>query len=43
MQKKIALIAAHDSILAACVKQTQDANQKQQISPFKKGSCLPIY
>ena len=34
IQKKLALMPAHDSILAACVKQTQGANQKRQVAPF---------
>ena len=40
IQKKLALITAHDSILAAWVKQTQDANCKQQLTPFKKGDLV---
>jgi hypothetical protein len=34
LQKKLALMAAHDSILAAHVKQTCDANRKHQAAPF---------
>ena len=37
LQKKLALMAAHDSILAARVKQTKDANKKRQSVPFKTG------
>ena len=37
MQKKIALMDAHDSILAARVKQTRDANKKRQTLPFQEG------
>jgi hypothetical protein len=37
MQKKLALMAAHDSILAARVKQTRDANKKRQNLPFQTG------
>ena len=37
LQKKIALMSAHDSILAAQVKQTRDANKKRQDIPFKSG------
>lgn len=34
-QKKLAIIAAHDSILAARVKQTRAANRKRLPSPFQ--------
>ena len=37
LQKKLALMAAHDSILTARVKQTRDANKKRQDLPFKTG------
>jgi hypothetical protein len=40
LQKKLALMAAHDSILAARVKQTRDANRKRQIAPFKKDDLV---
>ena len=40
LQNKLALIAAHDSIPAAHVKQTRDANQKRQSAPFKKGNLI---
>ena len=36
LEKKLALMSAHDSILSAQIKQTCDANQKQQTTPFKK-------
>ncbi|KAF8808244.1 hypothetical protein BYT27DRAFT_7097399, partial [Phlegmacium glaucopus] len=36
LQKKLALMSAHDSILAARVKQTRDANRKRQDVPFKE-------
>jgi hypothetical protein len=39
-QKKLALLAAHDSILAARVKQTRDANRKRQSAPFKEGDLV---
>lgn len=39
-QKKLALIEAHDSILAARIKQTRDTNRKRQISPFKEGDMV---
>ena len=37
LQKKLALMAAHDSIIAARVKQTRDANRKRQSVPFATG------
>ena len=40
LQKKLALMAAHDSILAARVKQTRDANRKRQASPFSEGDLV---
>ena len=40
LQKKLALMSAHNSILAAQVKQTQDANHKWQAIPFKKGDLV---
>ena len=40
LQKRLAIMAAHDSILAARVKQTRDANQKRQLSPFKKDNLI---
>ena len=40
IQKKLALMAAHDSVLAAQVKQTRDANHKQQWTLFKKGDLV---
>ena len=40
LQKKLALIAAHDSIIAARVKQTRDANRKRQVSPFSEGDLV---
>jgi hypothetical protein len=39
-KKKLALMSAHDSIIAARVKQTRDANRKRQIVPFKKGDFV---
>ena len=35
LQKKLALMSAHDSIIAAWVKQTRDANRKRQAIPFQ--------
>ncbi|KAJ3499851.1 hypothetical protein NLJ89_g10053 [Agrocybe chaxingu] len=40
LQKKLALMSAHDSILAARVKQTRDANRKRQECPFKEGDLV---
>ena len=40
VQKKLALMAAHDSIIAARVKQTRDANRKRQEVPFKSGDLV---
>ena len=34
LQRKLALMTAHDSIIAARVKQTRDANRKRQAVPF---------
>ena len=35
-RRKLALISAHDSIIAARTKQTRDANRKRRLVPFKK-------
>ena len=40
LQKKLAIMAAHDSILSACVKQTRDANRKRRPTPFKEGELV---
>ena len=40
LQRKLALISAHDSILAACVKQTCNANRKRQLPPFKENDLV---
>lgn len=40
LQKKEALMAAHDSIIAARVKQTRDANRKRQDVPFTLGDLV---
>ena len=40
LQKKLAIMAAHDSILSARVKQTRDANRKRRVSPFQKGDLV---
>ena len=40
LQKKLAIMSAHDSILSARVKQTRDANRKRRTAPFKKGELV---
>ena len=40
LQKKLAIMAAHDSILSARVKQTRDANRKRRAAPFKTGELV---
>jgi hypothetical protein len=40
MSKKLALMSAHDSIIAARVKQTRDANRKRQAVPFQAGDLV---
>ena len=40
LQKKLAIMSAHDSILTARIKQTRDANQQQQVAPFMKGELV---
>ena len=40
LEKKLALMSAHDSILSAQIKQTHNANKKQQTTPFKKGDLV---
>jgi hypothetical protein len=40
IQRKIALMAAHDSILAARVNQIRSANQKRRMIPFEKGDLV---
>ena len=42
IQRKLALISAHDSILAARVKQTRNVNRKRQLSPFKENDLAYI-
>ncbi|KAF8799995.1 hypothetical protein BYT27DRAFT_7067093, partial [Phlegmacium glaucopus] len=39
-KRKLALIAAHDSIIASRVKQTRDANRKRQEVPFETGDFI---
>ena len=40
LEKKMALMTAHDSILAARVKQTRDTNRKRLTSPFRAGDLV---
>jgi len=40
LQRRLALISKHDSILAAHVKQTRNANRKRQITPFKENDLV---
>ena len=42
LQKKLAVIAAHNSVLAAWVKQTRDTNRKRQVKPFPQGDLVYI-
>ncbi|KAJ2911813.1 hypothetical protein MD484_g8600, partial [Candolleomyces efflorescens] len=42
LQKKLALMQAHDSILATRVKQTRDANRRRRIAPFVIGDLVYI-
>jgi hypothetical protein len=35
-QKRLAIMSAHDSIIAARVKQTRNANRKRQAAPFQE-------
>jgi hypothetical protein len=39
---KSAIMTAHDSILAARVKQTRTANRRRQLTPFKEGDLVYI-
>ncbi|KAJ3529364.1 hypothetical protein NMY22_g9024 [Coprinellus aureogranulatus] len=40
LTRKLALMSAHDSIIAARVKQTRDANKKRRLAPFVKGDLV---
>jgi hypothetical protein len=42
IQKRLALMAAHDSIIAARVKQTRDANRKRRVEPFETGDLVYV-
>ncbi|OCH85253.1 hypothetical protein OBBRIDRAFT_711053, partial [Obba rivulosa] len=39
---KLAIMSAHDSIIAARVKQTRDANRRRRPSPFKADDLVYI-
>jgi len=41
-QRKFAIIAAHDSILAARVKQTRHANQRRRLAPFQENDLVYV-
>ncbi|KAJ6628518.1 hypothetical protein B0H10DRAFT_1777776, partial [Mycena sp. CBHHK59/15] len=40
LQRRLAILAAHDSMIAARVKQTRAANRKRQTSPFAAGDLI---
>ena len=40
LERKLALISAHDSILAARVKQMRNTNRKRQLAPFKENDLV---
>lgn len=40
LRKKLTIMATHDSILSARVKQTRDANRKRRSTPFKAGELV---
>ena len=40
LQRKLALMAAHDSILAVRVKEIRTANKKRQLAPFKENELV---
>ncbi|KIY60723.1 hypothetical protein CYLTODRAFT_321422, partial [Cylindrobasidium torrendii FP15055 ss-10] len=40
LQMKSAVMSAHDSILAARVKQTRDANRHRRDAPFEEGDLV---
>jgi hypothetical protein len=42
LQKKLAIMSAHDSILAARVKQTRQANRKRQPAPFEENDLVYV-
>jgi hypothetical protein len=42
LQRRLAIMAAHDSMIAARVKQTRSANRKRQAAPFNQGDLVYI-
>jgi hypothetical protein len=40
LQRRLAIMSAHDSMIAARVKQTRNANRKRQIAPFTEGDLV---
>lgn len=40
LQRKLAIMSAHDSILAARTKQVRDANKKRRLAPFVVGDLV---
>jgi hypothetical protein len=40
LNKKLALMAAHDSIFVVCMKKTHDANRKWQLVPFMENDLV---
>src|ERR1700733_7814038 len=42
LQRKLALMVAHDSILATRVKEIRTANKKRQIAPFVKDELVYV-
>ncbi|KAJ2913330.1 hypothetical protein MD484_g7080, partial [Candolleomyces efflorescens] len=42
LKKKLAVMEAHDSILAARVKQTREANRHRRVAPFAEGDLVYV-
>src|SRR5882757_4510818 len=42
LQRKLALMAAHDSILATRVKEIRTANKKRQLAPFRQDELVYV-
>ncbi|KJA15262.1 hypothetical protein HYPSUDRAFT_98629, partial [Hypholoma sublateritium FD-334 SS-4] len=42
LQRKLAIVSAHDSLLTARVKQTQDANKHRRPAPFQEQDLVYI-
>jgi hypothetical protein len=40
MQQQLAIMSAHDSMIAARVKQTRAANRKRQAAPFEASDLV---